>query len=221
MHLWGSGMDLGDLIYQTAQADLGVVEWAEGDNPRVLSYYREAGVPQPHDEVPWCAAFVGAVLARCGLQGSGSLLARSYSRWGRAVTIEDARPGDVVVLARGKPWQGHVGFWDRREGDKVYLLGGNQSNQVKRSAYPVSRIVAVRRAIAPEALPKRRGTPAESTTVQAAGLQIFTSLAAGFEALRALDGMAQVIALGMAGLICLAALWIARERVRKILAGLG
>jgi hypothetical protein len=33
--------------------------------------------------------------------------------------------------------------------------------------------------------------------------------------------MAQVIALGMAGLICLAALWIARERVRKILAGLG
>lgn len=72
-------MQIGVLIDRTARADLGVWEWAEGDNPRVLAYYREAGVPQDHDEVPWCAAFVGAVLARCGVQGTGSLLARSYA----------------------------------------------------------------------------------------------------------------------------------------------
>ena len=214
-------MQIGDLIYQTAKADEGVWEWAKGDNPRVLAYYKEAGVPQTRDEVPWCAAFVGAVLARCGVQGTGSLLARSYESWGRPVRLEEAQPGDVVVLSRGAPWQGHVAFYDRVDGDKIYLLGGNQGNQVNVTAYPVARVVAVRRAIEPAALPARRGTIKGSTTVQAASVQVVAAAGGAFEALRSLDGTAQIVALSLAGLVALTALWIARERVRKILVGLG
>lgn len=214
-------MQISDLIYQTAKADEGVWEWAKGDNPRVLAYYREAGVPQTRDEVPWCAAFVGAVLARCGLQGTGSLLARSYESWGRPVRLEEAQPGDIVVLSRGQPWQGHVAFFDRRVGDKVYLLGGNQGDQVNITAYPVARVVAVRRAVEPAALPARRRAASESTTVQAASVQVVAAAGGAFEALRSLNGTAQIVALCLAGLVGLTALWIARERVRKILMGLG
>lgn len=214
-------MQIEDLIYQTAKADEGVWEWAKGDNPRVLAYYKEAGVPQSRDAVPWCAAFVGAVLARCGVQGTGSLLARSYERWGRSVRLEEAKPGDVVVLSRGAPWQGHVAFFDRRAGDKIYLLGGNQGDQVNITAYPVARVVAVRRAVEPAALPARRRAAKESTTVQAASVQVVAAAGGAFEALRSLDGTVQIVALCLAGLVGLAALWIARERVRKILMGLG
>jgi uncharacterized protein (TIGR02594 family) len=214
-------MQIGVLIDQTARADLGVWEWAEGDNPRVLAYYREAGVPQDHDEVPWCAAFVGAVLARCGVQATGSLLARSYETWGRPVALEDAGPGDVVILSRGAPWQGHVGFFDHLDGARVFLLGGNQGDQVTITGYDRARVVAVRRAIAPADLPPRRAAPGQSTTVRATGVQILAALGAAFEALRSLDGPAQLLVLGVAGLVLLTALWIARERIRKILAGLG
>lgn len=214
-------MQMGDLIYETAKADEGVWEWAKGHNPRVLAYYAEAGVPQESDEVPWCAAFVGAVLARVGLPNTGSLLARSYESWGRAVPLHAAQRGDVVVLSRGQPWQGHVGILDRIAGDRLFLLGGNQGNQVNITAYPVSRVVAVRRAIAPAALPKRRAGVTESTTVRASALQVAAAGGAGLEALRALDGTAQVVALCLAGLVLVSALWIARERIRKILAGLG
>lgn len=214
-------MRIGDLIYETAKADEGVWEWAEGHNPRVLAYYREAGVPQTNDEVPWCAAFVGAVLARCGVQGTGSLLARSYESWGTSVPLDQARRGDVVVLSRGQPWQGHVAFYEGSAGGNVYLLGGNQGNQVNVTAYPKARVVAVRRAVEPAALPKRRAGVKESTTVRAAGVQAATAVAAGLEALRSLDGTAQVVALGVVGLVLVSAMWIARERIRKILAGQG
>lgn len=214
-------MRIGDLIYETAKADEGVWEWAEGHNPRVLAYYREAGVPQTNDEVPWCAAFVGAVLARSGVQGTGSLLARSYESWGTSVPLDQAQRGDVVVLSRGQPWQGHVAFYEGAAGSNVYLLGGNQGNQVNVTAYPKSRVVAVRRAVEPAALPKRRAGVSESTTVRAAGVQAATSVVAGLEALRSLEDTAQVVALGVVGLVLISAMWIARERIRKILAGLG
>ena len=214
-------MRIGDLIYETAKADEGVWEWAEGHNPRVLAYYREAGVPQTSDEVPWCAAFVGAVLARCGVQGTGSLLARSYESWGTSVSLDQAQRGDVVVLSRGQPWQGHVGFYEGAAGGNVTLLGGNQGDQVNITAYPKSRVVAARRAVEPAALPKRRAGVTESTTVRAAGVQAATAVAAGLEALRSLEDTAQVVALGVVGLVLVSAMWIARERIRKILAGLG
>jgi uncharacterized protein (TIGR02594 family) len=214
-------MRIGDLIYETAKADEGVWEWAEGHNPRVLAYYREAGVPQTNDEVPWCAAFVGAVLARCGVQGTGSLLARSYESWGTSVPLDQAQRGDVVILSRGQPWQGHVGFYEGTDGSNVTLLGGNQGDQVNITAYPKSRVVAVRRAVEPAALPKRREGVTESTTVRAAAVQAATAVAAGLEALRSLEDTAQIVALCVAGLVLVLAMWIARERIRKILAGQG
>lgn len=63
--------------------------------------------------------------------------------------------------------------------------------------------------------PTPRASPAQSTTVQASAVQIASGAGAGIAAVGALDGYAQIIAIALAGVVVLAALWIMRERLRK------
>lgn len=143
-------MNLNAAILEVAGRHLGVEEWPGArHNPAIVGFAKEAGHPQVRDdETPWCASFVGAVLAELGQPTTGSLAARSYEKWGRGVEVQAAEPGDIVVLWRGSPasWQGHVAFLVRLEGDACILRGGNQGNRVSDQPYPMSRIVAVRRA---------------------------------------------------------------------------
>ena len=68
--------------------------------PAILSFFRDAGFPGiRQDEVPWCAAFANAVLAREGLAGTRSLLARSFLGWGEA--LDGPAIGALCVLRRG------------------------------------------------------------------------------------------------------------------------
>ena len=140
-----------------AWGELGVAEGAGGtDNPRIVSYYDAVGRNDVrHDDVPWCAAFAGAMLARAGLSGTGSLLARSYLNWGEA--IEAARTGAIAVLERGgEPWAGHVGFVVGEDQERIYLLGGNQSDAVTVEGFARSRLISFRwpAAASGEARPK-------------------------------------------------------------------
>ncbi|MEL6298922.1 MAG: TIGR02594 family protein [Pseudomonadota bacterium] len=114
-------------------------------NARVAALYRDAGHAQIKDDaVPWCAAFVGACLARAGLPSTGSLRARSYLDYGEAA--DDPRPGDIVVLRRGaSPTAGHVGFYVGRTRERLFLLGGNQSDAVTVAGFAASRLLGVRR----------------------------------------------------------------------------
>jgi len=134
--------------YDLAKAEVGTVEWRDGDNPKVLGYFRDAGHPQvSNDETAWCAAFVGAMLARAGLKGTGMLSARSYLTWGVPVDRKYAREGDIVVFSRGNStWQGHVGFFVKDNGDTITVLGGNQANAVNRRAYGAGSLLGIRRA---------------------------------------------------------------------------
>jgi uncharacterized protein (TIGR02594 family) len=131
--------------YELALAERGVKE-AEGaaDNPKVQAYYRDAGHPEvKHDSVPWCAAFVGAMLTRAGTTPSGELSARSYLAWGKKLAAP--QQGCVVVLRRGgSSWQGHVTFLDREEGNKLVCLGGNQSDRVCFATFPKSKVLGYR-----------------------------------------------------------------------------
>jgi uncharacterized protein (TIGR02594 family) len=113
-------------------------------NERVLALYRDAGHPEvANDEVAWCAAFVGACLKRASLAGTGSLLARSYLRWGEALEVWQL--GAVAVLERGaNTVQGHVGFLVGETQESVVLLGGNQSDAVTVALYPKTRLIGLR-----------------------------------------------------------------------------
>jgi uncharacterized protein (TIGR02594 family) len=127
-----------------AWAELGQREVSgAADNERITALFRDAGAPAYADEVPWCAAFVGACLQRAGVAGTRSLMARSYLQWGEQ--IADGRIGAIAVLSRGSdPSAGHVGFLLGESGTRIYLLGGNQGDAVSVTAFPKARLLGLR-----------------------------------------------------------------------------
>ncbi len=131
-----------------ALSQIGIKEIAgKTDNPEVLKYFDEIGYSgaKLHDETSWCSAFVNWVCKKSGLPYSGKLTARSWLKVGRKVT--QPQMGDVVVFWRESPksWKGHTAFFIRETANWVYVLGGNQNNQVKISAYPKYRLLEYRR----------------------------------------------------------------------------
>jgi uncharacterized protein (TIGR02594 family) len=113
-------------------------------NPEILAFFRDAGHGGiGSDEVPWCAAFVGACLERGGVSGSGSLTARSYLGWGE--TLARGRLGAIAVFRRGSdPSAGHVGFLVGETDDDLIVLGGNQSDAVTVARYSRQRLLGLR-----------------------------------------------------------------------------
>ena len=115
-------------------------------NPKIVEFFEQVGHGWvKDDETAWCAAFVGAMLAEAGYKGTGSLAARSYLNWGKKV--DKPEYGDVVVFWRGSKnsWQGHVAFYVKETANYVYVLGGNQSNEVNVTKYPKSKVLGYRR----------------------------------------------------------------------------
>lgn len=145
-----------DILAQAA-SQLGVKE-APGakHNPLIVDMLRRVGLRRHGDETPWCAAFVNWVLAMCLTEGTSSARARSFESWGEPLSPDRSDPeadwdlvsqGDIVVLWRKKRNSsfGHVGFFLRRDGRHIWLLGGNQGNRVSAKRYHNSRVVTFRR----------------------------------------------------------------------------
>lgn len=88
------------------------------------------------------------------------------------------------------------------------LAGLKRRREAERALFLEPVIVA--------SIPKKgRANVTQSTTVRASAVQLASGLGSGVVAVGALDGTAQIVALVLAALIVLAALWIARERIRK------
>ena len=96
---------------------------------------------------PWCAAFVNGILRQMGIQGTGSNMAISFAKYKTAT--KSPRKGDIVVIRTGRSRRGrsgnHVGFFQGFKGNKVAVLGGNQSNRVKVSYFPIRSVISYRR----------------------------------------------------------------------------
>jgi uncharacterized protein (TIGR02594 family) len=135
--------------FDIAKSYIGLTEGAgPTDNPKIVEMYASVGHSHvEHDDVAWCAAFVGHCLETAGIRSTRQLNARSYLDWGMPVEIAEARQGDIAVIPRGgSGWQGHVFFIDRIEGPWVWGLGGNQDDAVTVKRYPVAKLLGVRRA---------------------------------------------------------------------------
>jgi uncharacterized protein (TIGR02594 family) len=158
-------------------------------NPKVLQFYKTVGRPDiKNDETAWCAAFVGHCLVKGGYKhtpGLKALLARSYEEYGSTIyqksqknkykegAISDARPGDICVFPRGNStWQGHVAFFVKETPKFVYVLGGNQNNEVNIRRYSKNKLLTIRRAnesclLEPRpAMPKVENLPAGNDNVE-------------------------------------------------------
>ncbi len=139
-----------------ARRFLGIKETQPGGASTPLVLAMLDGVnPSIHDtQTAWCSAFVNFVAWLGGWPESHSLAARSWLKVGALIDPGKAQPGDVVVLKRGpdpQPGpdvinaQGHVGFVDHVDGTFVYVLAGNQNNQIDVAAFPIARVLGVRR----------------------------------------------------------------------------
>ncbi|MFC3711252.1 TIGR02594 family protein [Sphingoaurantiacus capsulatus] len=130
-----------------ARRNLGVKETpGRASTPSILKYRVMARVLLEGDDgaVPWCAIFVNAMLEAVGVRGSRSGMARSFSRWGKALPKDRIPAGAVVVLSSDRgPASGHVGFACGVSATHVWLLGGNQGDAVSVAPFRRERIVAV------------------------------------------------------------------------------
>ena len=110
-----------------AEDEIGV---KEGNNPRMnRSIFKTTTLGAQPDSAPGCSAFVNFCVTRSDNRGTNSALARSWLSWG--TKPKNFAPGCIVVIARGNPGQGHVGFFVNRDANgSIRLLGGNQSNAV-------------------------------------------------------------------------------------------
>jgi uncharacterized protein (TIGR02594 family) len=114
-------------------------------NSKIVGWWDDIKASFRDDETPWCAGFVGAMLEQSGYKSTRSAAARSYMNWGRA--LSKPRQGCVVVFWRGSKsgWSGHVGFLAGIGSDgSLYVLGGNQSDQVSVAKFSQSRLLGYR-----------------------------------------------------------------------------
>lgn len=112
----------------------------------IKDYLKTGGANLNPEQLAWCAAAVNASLAKAGMQGTGSNMARSFMGWGQPV--QQPQRGDIAVFTRGDPNgpSGHVGFFDGYdEKGRIKVLGGNQSDGVNVTAFDPATLLGFRR----------------------------------------------------------------------------
>jgi uncharacterized protein (TIGR02594 family) len=135
-----------------AFADLGLKEVpGKGSNPRIVEMYalaKNSGVKE--DSVPWCSAAVNAWMAESGIEGTRSLLARSWLAWGTKPALKPLPRGAVLIFKRGNSsWQGHVCLLLEDNGSVLTVIGGNQSDAVTIARYRRTSLIGARWPVTP------------------------------------------------------------------------
>ena len=152
--------------FQLAQRFVGEIRELPGSahHPFIQFGHLLCGLgPETPDEVAWCSSFANAVCWILRAPRSKSAAARSWLRVGEVVELRQAEPGwDIVILKRGTgpgassaldpqvdgTWPpGHVGFFAgyEQQTNKVYVVGGNQSDAVTVAAFDAGHVLGVRR----------------------------------------------------------------------------
>ena len=135
------------LYLKLAWGELDVAEVSgPADNPRIVAYHDTTqGGGDVHDEVSWCSSFINAMVTRAGLVGTNSKAAISWMNWGEPCQLEY---GCIAVSWRFIPddWRSHVTIVVGYDADHYFGLGGNQSNRVRVSRYPLNKLRGYRRA---------------------------------------------------------------------------
>lgn len=121
----------------------GVQEVKGGEHhPLILEWWKtikRGGIKD--DETAWCAAFVGAMLERCGVVSTRFEGAKSYCSWGTPLD----RPCYGAILVFKMKVGHHVGFaYGMSRTGKILVLGGNQKDRVWVDGFDPGGIIACR-----------------------------------------------------------------------------
>lgn len=110
-------------------------------NPDVLRYHSYSAGKYSTDEVPWCGSFA----AMCMAESKYDLplypeRALSWLNFGR--NADGPKIGSIAI--KGRKGGGHVGFVISCDGDELYLLGGNQNDEVNIRKYKITDFIEFR-----------------------------------------------------------------------------
>lgn len=117
-------------------------------NERILEYHATTKGASKKDETPWCASYVNWVMKQSGFEGAGSAWSHDWKTWGDG--LSKPAVGAVAFIDWGKvdpkkAGTGHVGFVvGKTAKGRIVLLGGNQDDQVRYTAFKESHIQAFR-----------------------------------------------------------------------------
>lgn len=141
-----------DLLYSALQY-YGLQEIpGKEDNAQVVTWLKRLIHWAADDEIPWCAAFANGILKENNYfsiedlpeqkRRPGTALARDFMKIPDPVI--DPVPGDLAVFWRKSidSYAGHVGFYIRQDAKNIWVLGGNQSNQVSIAPYAQHRLLS-------------------------------------------------------------------------------
>lgn len=124
---------------KTALGEVGQAEVrGSKSNPRILEYFKATkfwGTDDSGGKNAWCGSFVAWVLKTHGYEPVKSgYRAREWVNFGKKISA----PVHGAIGIKTRRGGGHVAFvvGKSHDGKYLYMLGGNQSNQVKVSKYP-------------------------------------------------------------------------------------
>lgn len=127
-------------------ADYGLREVdGKSSNPEILEMGEELNIDIEDDStIAWCSLAINYYAKKCGYEYTNDLAARS---WLKMPEVLKPEIGDIVVLWRDDPhsWKGHVGLFISYNNNEVYILAGNQNNEINITAFPRERILGFRR----------------------------------------------------------------------------
>lgn len=115
-------------------------------NKKVVNLFQELGFTHlKTDETPWCSAFMNFCAKKIGANYPNGLRARNWLKCG--VKINTPNVGDIVVFGWGgkNSTAGHVGIYVCKDGDKIYCLGGNQTDEVNITQFCAKDVLGYRK----------------------------------------------------------------------------
>lgn len=131
---------------EIAVKEIGIKEYpgTNINHPRIQAYLSTVNglsqIDKSQDETAWCSCFINWCIEQVHVNGTNSAWAKSWGNWRKAVTPNSAQTGDIAVFDRNSG--GHVSIYieaDTATGG-VLVLGGNQSDSVRYSWYPIDAI---------------------------------------------------------------------------------
>lgn len=138
-----------DILYKTASKYIGVHELdGPASNPQIKKWIKDAAewLDPDDSKTAWCGCFRAALGYETGTGVvSAPYRAVNWINWGRSIIKRDRNiwpQGSTVIM--GRPGGYHVALLDRITGDYMWLLGGNQSDSVNISRFPISKIIDIR-----------------------------------------------------------------------------